>query len=102
MFILGEELRDKSICFRSDNETVCHILSSMTSRSDRVMVLLRIITLRCMKLNIALRCQHISGIFNSICDALFLFDQEKFRSLAPEAAEEPCVISDQSYFPISR
>ena len=88
LFIWGEQLRDKKICFRSDNEAVCHILSSMTSRSDRVMVLLRNITKRCMKLNIALRCQHISGIFNSICDALSRFDQEKFRSLAPEAAEE--------------
>ena len=94
LFIWGEQLRDKKIWFRSDNEAVCHILLSMTSRSDRVMVLLRNITLRCMKLNIALRCQHISGIFNSICDALSRFDQEKFRSLAPEAAEEPCVIPD--------
>ena len=38
--------------------------------------------------------QHISGIFNSIYDALSRFDGEKSRSLAPEAAKESYVITD--------
>ena len=45
-------------------------------------------------MNIAIRCQHIRGIFNSVCDALSRFDQERFRRLAPEAAEEPATIPD--------
>ena len=94
LFIWGEQLRNKKICFRSDNEAVCHVLSSMTSRSDSVMVLLRNITLRCLEMNIAIRSQHIRGIFNSVCDALSRFDQERFRRLAPEAAEEPATIPD--------
>ena len=44
LLIWGEQLRNKTICFRSDNEAVCHILSSMPSRSNRVLVLIRNIT----------------------------------------------------------
>lgn len=94
LYIWGERLRNKKICFRSDNLAVCHILNSMTSRSDRVMVLVRNITLKCLEMNIAIRGQHISGISNSLCDSLSRFDQGKFRQLAPEAAEEPAAIPD--------
>ena len=59
LFLWGSSLKNKKILFRSDNESVTHILNTMTSRSANVMVLLRAITLQCMEHNIVIKSKHI-------------------------------------------
>jgi hypothetical protein len=90
LFIWGESLRNKKINFRSDNMSVCHIINKMTSKSELAMILLRNLTLKCLQMNIVIKAEHVSGIDNSITDALSRFQMERFRSLAPDANLEPC------------
>jgi hypothetical protein len=54
LFIWGSELKNKNIKVNCDNFSVVHILSKLTS-SDRVMNLVRILTLRCLELNIRIK-----------------------------------------------
>lgn len=92
LYIWGEALRNKKVCFRSDNMAVVHIINSMTSKSDMVMVLLRNITLQCLRMNIAIKSLHLSGVRNVICDSLSRLQLQRFRQAAPEADAEPTPI----------
>ena len=92
IFTWGEELRNKKICFRSDNMSVSHIINKMSSKSDTVMVLLRNLTIKCLQKNIVIKAEHVPGVNNSITDALSRFQMDKFRLLAPNANPEPCQI----------
>lgn len=87
--IWGSELRNKKIKFQCDNQAVVHILNSMTSKSDRVMGLVRSITLSCLELNILIKALHIPGVHNDICDALSRLQLQRFRQLAPDAEVDP-------------
>lgn len=93
--IWGEKLRNKKVCFRSDNMAVVYIINSMTSKSDMIMVLLRNITLKCLQLNIAIKCRHVIGRCNLICDFLSRFQPDRFRQAAPDAAVEPVPVPDR-------
>ena len=88
----GEELRNKKIVFRVDNIAVVHIINTMTSKSNRVMTVLRALTLRCLHLNVVVKARHISGCSNQICDALSRFQFQRFRKLAPDADPYPTPI----------
>ncbi|MCG8031789.1 MAG: hypothetical protein JAZ03_06400 [Candidatus Thiodiazotropha taylori] len=87
--IWGNDLRNKKILFRVDNMAVVHIVNSMTSKSDRVMTILRAFTMQCLHLNIAVRAQHLSGSLNQVADSLSRFQLQKFRELAPDADPSP-------------
>lgn len=94
LHIWGKELRNKKICFRSDNLAVVHIVNTMTSKSDRVMVILRAFTLLCLRFNVVARSTHVSGVFNTLADALSRLQIQKFHKLAPEAEPMPEPIPD--------
>ena len=87
--IWGASLRNKRILFHCDNAAVVQILNTLTSKSDRVMDIVRIITLKSLQYNVLIRAQHVAGANNEICDALSRFQMERFRRLAPEADPEP-------------
>lgn len=93
--IWGEELRNKKICFRCDNSAVVQIVNTMTSKSDRVMVVLRAFTLLCLKLNVVVKSLHVSSVSNFLADALSRLQIVRFRQLAPEAEPMPEPIPDQ-------
>ena len=63
LHIWGQELRNKKIVFRSDNIASVHIVNSMTSKNEKVMIILRAITLLCLRLTIAFKAMHINGLF---------------------------------------
>ena len=90
----GDSLRNKKIQFVCDNMSVTHIINTMTSRSERIMCLVRNLTVKCLELNIVLRSTHIVGAQNCICDALSRQDLTKFRQLAPEADRDPARVPD--------
>jgi hypothetical protein len=92
LHIWGDELRNKKIMFLCDNQAVVHILNSMTSKSDRVMILVREATMRCLDLNIAIRATYLEGKRNIICDSLSRMQMERFWELAPEAEAQPKLI----------
>ena len=89
LYIWGEELRNKKLTFNSDSQSVVEILNSMTSKSSRVMVLLRAFTLKCLDLNVLVKGSHIRGSKNIIADYISRLQFDKFRAMAPDAAEQP-------------
>ena len=64
LHIWGEDLRNKKIVFRCDNLASVHIVNSMTSKNDRVMTILRAITLLCLRLNVVVKAQHVSVLIS--------------------------------------
>lgn len=87
--IWGENLRNKKIRFHCDNMAVVHIINSMTSKSEQVMCLVRLLTVRCLETNTIIKASHVPGFKNKICDALSRLQLSKFRSLARDADPEP-------------
>ena len=85
-------LRNKKVLFRSDNESVVAILNSKTSKSKRVMSLVRPLVLNCMLSNIQTKFVHIGGEFNGISDAISRCKWSQFRMLAPRAEVQPVPI----------
>lgn len=87
--IWGGNFENKKILFNCDNMSVVHIINTMSSRSPDIMVLVRALTLQCLKQNIVVRATHIPGKMNVLTDALSRLQLEKFRQLAPGAEPEP-------------
>ena len=90
--IWGPHLKNKKILFHVDNQAVVVIINKKSSKSQRVMSLVRKLVLACLDFNILLRAEHISGRFNSIADILSRCDFQKFRRLCPTANASPCAI----------
>ena len=61
LFIWEEKFRNKKIKFNCDNSAVVHILNKLSSKINNVMPLVRILTLKCLKLNVVIKGQHVSG-----------------------------------------
>ena len=70
MAIWGRMLRNKKIIFNIDNMALVEILNSQTSKSKRIMYLMRPIVLYTLKNNTIFRGKHIRGHFNEIADAI--------------------------------
>ena len=87
--VWGQALANKKIEFWCDNQAVVCILNTSTSKSERVMCLVRNLTMQCLKLNILLRAKHLPEIDNRACDALSRFQMAKFGNLVPDADWEP-------------
>jgi hypothetical protein len=54
-----------------------------------VMVLVRMLTVLCLKYNMVLQAAHVPGVCNAICDSLSRFQFRRFRELAPDAEMQP-------------
>lgn len=94
VFVWGTHLVNKKIRFNCDNMAVVEILNKLSSKSELVMCLVRLLTLHCMKLNILIKASHVPGHNNKICDALSRFQQTRFRELAPNADPQPCPVPE--------
>ena len=92
LVVWGPALRNKKILFHCDNQAVVHILNTMTSKSDKVMVLVRALTLECLHHNMIIKGQYIVGKTNILTDSLSRLQVEKFLKLAPNAEEHPEVV----------
>lgn len=77
------------IQFLTDNMALVSIINSQSSRSKRIMSLLRELVLLLMQFNITFKAKHIPGIDNSVADAISRRQWEKFRQLAPFAKKDP-------------
>ncbi len=88
--IWGDELRNKKVLFKCDNSAVVHIINTQTCKSDRVMVMVRLLTLKCLQLNLVIKAEHVPGSSNVLADSLSRLQMRRFRELAPEAEQQPC------------
>ena len=89
MFIWGESFENKKLKFRIDNNALVVIVNKRTSKSKKVMKLMRPFVFITMKHNIQFRAVYIKSTRNSIADSLSRFQMARFRTLAPSADREP-------------
>jgi len=89
MFIWGESFKNKKLKFRIDNNALVVIINKRTSKSKKVMKLMRPFVFITMKHNIQFRAVYIESTRNSIADSLSRFQMSRFRTLAPSADREP-------------
>ena len=94
MHIWGIHLKNKRIIFNVDNQAVVAIINKKSSKSNRVMTLVRNLVSLSLQYNIMLKAEHIPGKINSIADALSRSDWQRFKTLCPEADPEPTEIPD--------
>ena len=88
----GSQWTAKRIVFFCDNESVVSILNQKTSKSPKIMDLLRPIVLCTLQHNFTFTATHVRGLDNSIADSLSRFQMDRFKHLAPLASPMPCVI----------
>ena len=94
LLVWGRMLKNKKLLFHSDNQSVVYILNSMTSKSDNVMILVRMITMECLRHNMVIKGKHILGTLNVLSDCLSRSCLQRFRQLAPEAEPQPAAVPD--------
>ena len=92
--VWGNRLKNKKIKFNIDNLALVEILNSQTSKSKRVMNLMRTFVLYTLQNHIIFRAQHIFGKFNCISDSISRQQCQRFRRLAPNAQTNPEEIPD--------
>ena len=80
---------NSKILFYIDNMAVVHVINSTTSRSPRVMTIVRKLVLTCLKHNILIKAKYIPSKSNSIADCLSRSQWAKFRQLVPTADPWP-------------
>ncbi|XP_041440120.1 uncharacterized protein LOC121400643 [Xenopus laevis] len=92
--VWGKELANKAVNFHSDNMSVVSAINNLSASSPPVVNLLRVLVLKCLDQNIWFRATHVPGVTNDIADAISRFQLERFRQLAPRAAEAPTPFPD--------
>lgn len=81
----GHMLANCQVLFRTDNLAVVHVINGQTSQCDRIMHLVRLFVLHCLRYNIVFKAEHIPGFANVLADSLSRFQMERFRAAAPAA-----------------
>lgn len=92
--IWGSYLKNKKIIFNSDNQAVVTIINKKSSKSERVMSLVRSLVLSTLTQNIMIKSVFIKGKLNMIADSLSRCDWQRFRRLCPTADHQPAEIPD--------
>ena len=95
LFVWGSALSNTKILFRIDNLALVNIVNKRTSKSKRVMSLIRPIVLYTMRYGIQFKTKHIEDTTNQIADSLSRFQDERFRTLVPDVEVEPEAIPSQ-------
>ena len=92
VFLWDRVFKRKKIAFHVDNLAVITVLNSKSSKSPRVMNLLRFIVYRSMMGHFHMKAFHISSANNCVADALSRGQFQKFKELAPEADTFPTAV----------
>lgn len=87
--IWASQFMNQSVEIFSDNQAVVHIINNQTSQDPLIMILLRRLTLTCLRCNVRIKSQHIPGQDNNCADALSRFQMDRFQSLMPQADKQP-------------
>ena len=74
---------NQNLCLHTDNESVMFMINKSSSRCKNCMVLIRLITLECMKCNVRLFANWVATEMNGKADALSRGDLARFRHLGP-------------------
>ena len=92
LYIWQSDLKNKKILFHVDNQAVVTIINKKSSKSPRVMGLVRKMVLVCLEANILIKSEFLPGYLNVLADSLSRSDFQKFRRMCPDADKNPAVI----------
>jgi len=95
MIIWGPEFKNKKILLHIDNQALVSIINKRTSKSKRVMKLIRRLVLFTMCNNILIKVVNLDGVHNEIADALSCFQHDSFMFLAAQADQAPAEIPSE-------
>ena len=101
IMLWGPNLQGKRVLFNIDNQALVSILNKQTSKSSRVMLLLREFVLFCMRYSIVFRAKYICSKSNDIADSLSRKQWSRFRKLVPHANVLPQVIPENFHYIMS-
>lgn len=73
--MFGPNIQNSNIIYYCDNIAVCHIVNKLSSKHKFIMKIVRSLVLKLVKFNIYLKCRHISGVSNFVCDKISRFQQ---------------------------
>ena len=82
-------LKGKMILFHCDNEAVCHIIQSGTSKDPAIMSLIRALFFMSAGHDFVCSAVHVRGSINTAADALSRCMVHRFKELVPGANELP-------------
>jgi hypothetical protein len=91
-YLWKERFCSLKICFNCDNMAVVQILNSKSSKSERVMSLVRQIVMWSMQFSFHIKAVHVPGVNNKLVDSISRMQWETFRQLAPDADTQPTPI----------
>ena len=92
--IWGESWKGKLVLARCDNESVVRIVNHGSSKDSDVMQLMRCLAFLGAKLEFHITTSHIRGADNTLADALSRNNLPLFRSLYPQADQQPAPIPE--------
>ena len=92
VYLFKRELSNKQILFHTDNNSLVAILNKKSSKSRRVMQLVRPLVLQTMICNMQCKACFIEGRLNCIADAISRKQWGRFRSIDPTADPFPTSI----------
>ena len=91
----GHTWKGHRIIFFTDNEPITQIWETGTTKSPKLMSLIRKLYLLAAQCEFTISFKHIPGTLNPIADALSRFQVTKFHQLAPNADQFPTEIPAQ-------
>lgn len=89
VYIWKDQFSNKKVLFWCDNQAVVRVINRQTSRSERVMQLVRKFVLTCLLANITFSAKYVPDTDNGTADALSRFQEDRFHLLAPNANLHP-------------
>ena len=89
IFMWKEDLKDMRIRVNCDNKSVVGMLNTTVSSCGNCMILIRKLTLLCLKYNCRVFGQHVKGIHNGISDSLSRMQFKRFRKLTKNRDMNP-------------
>ncbi|KAK3095242.1 hypothetical protein FSP39_012073 [Pinctada imbricata] len=89
--IWSTKLANKKVLLHTDNEALVPIINNKTSKSDKIMTLLRHLMFIIIERNIQIKAVHIPGAENKIADAISRLQWDRFRKEALLA--NPCPVN---------
>ena len=94
-----QKYKNNRVCIFCDNMSVVQMVNNSSSKCPNCMVLIRIITLTCLKNNVSLTVKHVKGKLNIFADLLSRMEYGKFRKEARKKNikfnNKPCTIPQE-------
>lgn len=95
IMLWGDRLKNSRVLLRIDNEALVVIINKQTTRSKRLMELVRQFVLLAMEFGIIFKAKHITTHCNKIADSVSRKQWDRFRAVAPDANRDPQIIPER-------